>query len=167
MPSGLDLHIQDFDGKNITVLAEARVACGSAPGYLEELVALCADPRASVADGATWILKAELEDGLALPQEMTARLVASLDGVQSWQARLHLCQSVEALDLSADQAETVIRWAQALSNHDRPFLRAWSLHVIVTLARRFDSHRAEAEAALAAAEADPAASVRARARRLH
>ena len=66
----LEQYLADYDGKAVSLLSEARAVCQTAPEYLEELVSLCVDPRPFVSDGATWLLKAELEDGLALPSNV-------------------------------------------------------------------------------------------------
>ena len=164
--SKLEIHLTEYDGKAVSLLSEARAMCQTSPDYIEELITLCADPRPVVSDGATWILKAELEDGLNLSPDLTQRLVGALDNIQSWAASLHLCQSVERLSLTSSQADHFLEWARGFADHPRPFLRAWSLHARVVLGRETDRHHAEAEEALRKAETDKAASVRARARQL-
>ncbi|MEM8950998.1 MAG: hypothetical protein AAGA21_20025 [Pseudomonadota bacterium] len=116
--------------------------------------------------GATWIIKAELEEGATLSPALTERLIGSLNRLKAWQAMLHVCQIVDDLQLDADQAGRMTDWAKSLAGHSRPFLRAWSVHVRVALGRRFEDYQHEVDVALAAAERDLAASVRARARQL-
>lgn len=166
MSSRLENQLRDFDGVAVSILSEARVHCRDMPEYFDELVTLCFDPQSAVANGATWILKAETEDGIRLAPELVERIARSLDRVQSWQAKLHICQSVEGFQPTADQADRFFAWATSLADHPRPFLRAWSLHVRVVLGLKFEKHLRAAQIALAAADDDKAASVRARARQL-
>lgn len=166
MTTPLDTFLQVFDGADTSYLSDLRAALGQEPWFVENLVGLCGSPNETIANGATWILKAELEGGAVVSPQDTARLVAVLPKLAGWQAMLHFCQFAERLPLRDAQALHVIEWAQGLAEHDRPFLRAWALHAIITLGH---SHNAPGDTladALAKAERDPAASVRARARNL-
>jgi len=83
-----------------------------------------------------------------------------------WAAVLHLCQSVQYLTVSEENALALAQWLALMLAHQRPFVRAWALDAMGRLAaqdRRFEEQFAEA---LGAAQQDPAASVRARARNL-
>lgn len=166
MTSDLEQHLQAFDGVAVSILSEARFACRDAPGYVDELMRLCLDPRPHIAEGATWILKAEADDGAQFEPEAIEHLVSALDALASWQAELHICQSAEALMFTPNQARVFFDWAASREDHRRPFLRAWSLHAMVTTALRFDGFRSASETALSSADRDEAASVRARARAL-
>lgn len=166
MRDALEQHLLKFDGRAVSLLSETRIACSSLPGYLDDLAALCFDPRKYVSDGATWIIKAELDDGVKLPPDATECIVASLGRIQSWQAALHLCQSVEKLSLSPAQAKRFVDWAKTYANHSRPFVRAWSLHARVVLRHKVPEFGQEVRRDLQAAEVDKAASVRARVRQL-
>ncbi len=166
MTSQLEAGLQEFDGKAVSVLSELRGACGATPDYLDDVIALSADDRPLIARGATWMLKAELEEGAELSPEQTGHLVKMLGSIIEWQAVLHLCQSIEGLKLNEAQAVTFASWAAGYADHQRPFLRAWSLHARTVLGRRFEALWPEADLALTRAETDPAASVRARVRQL-
>ena len=159
-------YLQAFDGSAISLLSEARTACRGSACFFDDLMAHCLDPEPSISNGATWILKAELEDGASLTPAMTQTLIGSLERLRAWQAMLHVCQLVDYLELTAEQAGRMIAWARSLADHSRPFLRAWSVHVRVVLGRKFKAYQRDADAALALAENDKAASVRARARQL-
>ncbi len=166
MTPKLEDYLQEFDGVAVSVVSEARAACSSMPGYFDELIRLCADPRPTISIGATWILKAECDDGNSFGPALIDRLVQRLDDISPWQAQLHICQSFEAFEISAEHAKKFSGWAASLANHSRPLLRAWSLHLRVILSIRFEEFRRTAENALLKAEDDVAASVRARARNL-
>ena len=156
----------EFDGAAVSVLSEARADCRGHDRFFEDLIALSADPCGSVADGATWILKAELEDGAELTPQLAEVLVSALDRLTSWQSVLHVFQIIDKVRLNEAQAGRVIQRAKSFTVDKRPFLRAWSMHAIVVLGRAFVQYQHEAETALKQGEADKAASVRARARQL-
>jgi len=158
--------LEAFDGRAITLLSQAQAAHRGDAGFLEELVRLSCSGEGHVGVGASWILKDELEAGARLSGGDAARLVAGLEKVGAWQAQLHLCQCLEYVEFCAEQAVAVSDWARKFQGHERPFLRAWSLHLRIVLARRFSSLAADAAVALAVGAADDAGSVRARMRRL-
>lgn len=166
MTSELELRLEDFDGVAVSVLSEARAACRDAPDFISDLIRLCLDPRPNISVGATWILKAEADDGTDFPSAEIQPIIEGVDRIEHWQAKLHLCQSVERFDVTEDQAARLFRWAETLKNHSRPFVRAWSLHARVVLGARYDRLKKASLSALYAAENDEAASVRARARNL-
>ncbi|MFL4470937.1 hypothetical protein ACERZ8_14000 [Tateyamaria armeniaca] len=166
MQSQLEQHIEAYDGKAVTLLSQAMQACRGHPGCLDDVVGLCFDARPLISEGATWILKAEVENGTTVPPHLVARIAGDLDRLSSWQAHLHLCQSFDHLACNAEQTAEFFAWADKLRTHARPFLRAWSLHVLVKISLEFEGFRQAAERALIAGENDQAASVRARARKL-
>ncbi len=158
--------LRAFDGKAITLLSEAEVRHGSVPNYLNELVALSANDERHVSDGATWLLKASLDAGKRLSPAQTDTLLAGLGEITHWSAQLHVCQMLDALTVPGEQAEQVAEWLSGLLGHKRPFLRAWSMSALQSLAAQHSAFEVEARAALEAAKSDTAASVRARARNL-
>ena len=160
----LEKALARYDGKATDALAEIRAAFGDRRTFLSELISLATHEEATVADGATWLIKAQLDDGARLTSAETEALLGHLSAITSWQAQLHICQSVRHFDVPAHLANSCADWFEALLTIDRPFLRAWSMDALQQLARRDAELTERAETALAAAEQDPAASVRARAR---
>ncbi len=154
-----------YDGKATDILLEIRAVFGDRESFLSELVGLAAHDDAAVSDGATWLIKARLEDGARLTGSETDALLGRLQAIASWQAQLHICQSLQRLAVPEPLTEAVADWLTPLLTSERPFLRAWSMDALQELASRNASLAASAEAALDAALQDSAASVRARARR--
>lgn len=157
--------LEGFDGKTTDVLGQIRAAHGDEPAFLTALVRLAAHGNARIADGATWLIKDLLGDGIRLSAEQTQELTGRLTAISSWQAQLHLCQCAGHVAPPEAQAFAWADWLSALLAGKRPFLRAWSMDALQHLAARTPDLRARAAAALDDAENDPAASVRARARR--
>ena len=119
---------------------------------------------------ATWLLRAILEahegDGVELSSKHVARLCRGLERIERSDARLHVCQTVSLLSVPARNAEQMARFLRACSESDHKFVRAWAIDALQRLARQHARYRSEAAMALNAALEDPAASVRARARRI-
>ncbi len=153
-----------FDGKAISILSEAQAKYGEASTFLSELIELTASQEPNVSDGATWLIKANLEQGTRLTTVQTRNLIKNLEHVTTWQAQLHLCQSFDYLTIAGAQASSIADWLTPLLKHKRPFIRAWSMNAFHILADQHKKFSRQAKAALAEAEKDPAASVRARAR---
>ncbi|MEM7644862.1 MAG: hypothetical protein AAF366_20440 [Pseudomonadota bacterium] len=158
---GLEAALLAYDGKTVSILSAVRSAHGADPDILSKLVTLCGHPDRLVSDGATWILKAELEAGRGLDGRQTACLLAALPQLRGWQGRLHLCQIIPALTVTDAQRATLRDWLAPFLDHDRPLLRAWALDALCGVA-----DGAEIAVLLDRMEQDPAASVRARVRAL-
>lgn len=158
--------LRAYDGKATSALSEARARFGGNAGFLGELAELSASQEGFVSDGATWLIKTCAESGVRPGPVETASIVARLDAVPTWQAALHLCQTAEFLVFTPDQARRFADWAARFLDHDRPFLRAWSVTALYHAARGAPDLAPRAEAALVRAETDGAASVRARARKI-
>lgn len=158
--------LRAFDGKAISTLTETRARLGGRADFLGELAVLIGSQEGSVSDGATWLIKNCAESGdVPGPAELAA-IVARLDAVSTWAAALHLCQTAEFFAFTPDQARDFAEWAARYHEHERPFLRAWSMNALQHAAGCAPDLAPFAEAALLAAEQDKAASVRARARKV-
>ncbi|WP_421723142.1 hypothetical protein [Bauldia sp.] len=154
-----------FDGKATTILSEIRAKFGGEPTFVSEVVRLASAKNPQISDGSTWLIKNCLEDGVRLTPSQTEDLVAHLDAVTSWQAQLHICQSLQYMEIPARLADLFAAWLTPLLRSDRPFLRAWSMDALQHLASRSPKLSRQAEDALETAGRDSSASVRARARR--
>lgn len=157
----LEMALLAYDGATVSILSDARRAHGGSPNFLFDLVELCDHADPLVSDGATWILKADLAGGSRLGAALTARLVEALPGLPGWQGCLHVCQMVAKLDLTDGQRLVLCDWLRPLTEHDRPFLRAWATDAMCQLV-----DVDEADILLSRMAMDPAASVRARVRAL-
>ncbi|MEO0591625.1 MAG: hypothetical protein AAFZ11_13860 [Pseudomonadota bacterium] len=149
----------------MSVLGEAEAAFAAEPGFVDAGLALIGDEADYVGSGATWLLKSFLERGGTLSAPQTQALITALPRAAHWSTQLHLSQSIRHLSLTATQATACTDWIGPLLMHKRPFLRAWSLDALAHVAQAHAEYREEFRKALRQASEDPAASVRARARR--
>ena len=58
--SRLEPCIKEFDGITVSILSEARVSCRNTPGYFEDLITLCFDPRLQLPMGLLGFLKQKI-----------------------------------------------------------------------------------------------------------
>ncbi|MEO0440968.1 MAG: hypothetical protein AAF067_08845 [Pseudomonadota bacterium] len=161
----LDL-LRTYDGRAISILGEIEAEFGAGDDYLDKLITFAAHEQVEVSDGATWLIKSALENGARFSAGQTAALCQTVSDTTTWQAQLHVCQSVQYLDLSQTDAAVMAEWLKPLLTHDRPFLRAWSLDALCRIGVVHEEYAEAAREALATADEDNAASVRARARKL-
>lgn len=165
-PESLREELAAFDGKALTILGEIEARHDTKTGYRNALTALASDPTPAIASGATWLIKHYLEnDGLLTPYQID-QLLSATPSMTDWMAQLHLCQSIQYLELSEEEAIILIPWLDILMSHQRAFLRAWALDALCHLTRQHAVFSHIAIVALETAEADTAASVRARARNI-
>lgn len=162
LPEALEVRLTQAAGRFATLLSETRMALRDRSGFHDEIVALIGNDDTVLADGASWILKAELESGWQISATLSTALLDHLPKVTSWPTQLHLLQSLDRLRLSPPDRTRFRDWATPLMQHKRPLIRAWAMHACVRLAEDTNG----ASGILDTADADPAASVRARARRL-
>ena len=130
--------------------------------FLTELVTLASDVEPVISEGATWIIKAELERGQTLSPQDVLQLASRLDHVTAWQAQLHICQSLRHVAVPEEAVSVLEEWLTALLNAPRPFLRAWAVDGLC----RLRGASVETDALLEKMGEDKAASVRARVRNL-
>lgn len=155
-----------FDGKAVSCLSEASAKFKAAPDYLSQLVALAGVREAEIAAGATWMLKDHLEHGGSLPRDLVAPVLQTLTSMPSWSAILHILQSVRYLDLRDVNDPAIFEAIVGFTRHERPFLRAWAVDALCHWSTVHPNVQRQAEYALKRAGNDPAASVRARARKI-
>lgn len=158
--------LHSYDGRSVTMLSELAARHKDAPSFLDSVITLSAAAEDNISDGATWIIKLHVDDGGALSPKQTGALVKNCARITSWSAQLHVCQIIDRLKLSPSQAAALAPWLKPLLSYDRPFLRAWALNALCAVASAHDRFRKQAIDALAEAENDKAASVRARARNI-
>jgi len=158
--------LAEFDGRRTAPLERIREAGPPSTHLVSEALGFIDADDARIAAAATWLLRAWWEDGLVMEAGEWDTLVSSLAGVSDPWACLHLAQSVRVLDVPDRHANDVAAFLERCRASDRPFLRAWAMDGLVQLGRTHRRFRTAGDAALADAFEDPAASVRARARRV-
>jgi hypothetical protein len=164
--AAIDEAVATFDGAHVAPLGAVAADMPATPSILDHLIDLCFASGENAQIAASWLLKNYLEQGAKLAKGQNVRIADGLPQVGPWQARLHFAQSFRWIDCgdsrSAETAQILSQWFQS----EHKFLRAWACDAIWRLGQRYDPLRQLAIDTALAAEADPAASVRARARNL-
>lgn len=163
---GITADLIDYDGKSVERLEAMQKRYTPDDAVLSELVRLSVHADENPAIGASWLLHSWLSGGASLPPIATAELTDGLGGLPGHWVRLHACRLVPALVLTPTQAAAWADFLVACRAEERPFLRAWATDGLVRLAAIHVEHSKAAQRAVEEAMSDPAASVRARARRI-
>lgn len=157
--------ILSFDGKHVDELKAAVVLEPIATDWN----AVCdyfshADVRLQMA--STWVVKAALENGLAVPSDVVDALIVASSQLTSWEAILHVLQSVRFMSLSKAQKKELLAFAAINEMHNKTLVQVWALDAFVRLSIADPEMIKQVEQKLANAHHHKAASVRARARNL-
>lgn len=158
--------LSKFDGRTTTILSGIEAVHGQEEGYTNSLIFLVGDGETNQSDGATWLIKAWLEQRKPFSKVQSHELIQRLPLIHSWQSQLHMCQSIRNLTICASDASHVCDWLHCLLSHEKPFLRAWSLDALLVIAKTHEIYSTLAAKALNSGLEDEAPSVRARARSL-
>ena len=156
--------LKDYDGRNTDTLKWVAKQFSEQIDYGAELVEIIKGDNDLLAEGASWLLKNWLEGGSFIDQATTACLLKKPETFATWQTQLHICQTLQYLSLENAICDDTADWLKALTSHKRPFLRAWALDGLSTIALQHSRFLHAAEFALGKAQDDPSATVRARAR---
>lgn len=162
----LRIALEDYDGRHKAVLEWIRDGIEPVPPLLDEAIALAADEERLIAAGATWVLRAWIEGGAVLDAGAVGRLARVLPRIAADHARQHVCQIVRWIEVPARHAAAFLGFLESCRQSPRPFVRAWAVDGLFRLAVAHPRYAAPADAALGRAREDPAASVRARVRRI-
>lgn len=163
-PRRLDSLVQAYRRRGVPALEEALAQIPPSAAWLDVLIQACAEPQQAIC--ATWMLRAYLAGEAHLDPRQTAALLRLLVRVKDRDARLHLCQAVGDLQIPARNAGQLARFLEDCASAPAKFLRAWGVDGFHRLALQHPSHRPRARGLLERAAQDPAASVRARVRRI-
>ncbi len=155
--------LMEWDGKSAAYLKQLAEDQGQASGYLEDVIHLCHDPNPRVHTGATWLLKHAIGRGAQVP---FSRVKDAVHPQISWEARLHIFQSLSAMDLTSDQVGDLVPVIQEALTSKRAILRAWALDALYRCALVSPEVEGLWEVAASQAMAKEKASVKARLRNI-
>lgn len=166
MAGPLEDALHAYDGKDIERLHQIRDVLEPSQARLKEAIALAGYPDLDVARGATWLFKAWLDQGAKCTPATVQWLADHLGTMSDPVVCQHIAQCLGALRVPKVSAPCFAESLERGCGSERPFLRAWAMDGLVRLAEQHPDYRPVADAKVAAGMSDPAASVRARARRI-
>ena len=158
--------ISAFDGKRVAPLeAFCDEAIFDEP-LLRELVEICVHGETRQVTAASWILLQFARQNDKLVPELSKDLCRAFCESQDWEPQLHMLQAFSLFQLETEERELAAQRCRELSAAENKLVRAWSLYGLVCIAKEDPAFRDEAQKLCEQGLDDPAASVRARARRL-
>lgn len=156
--------LEAFDGKHAEPLVELLDGTPATEENIQALLALAEHDQPLVRAGATWVLKQWHAHGVEFSAEMVDGLVLLLGRETEWGSQLHLLQMLSELVIPQASGRQLKASTTKLAVGENKFVRAWAASTLANLADQHPSYRKAALAALAAADQDSAASVKARVR---
>lgn len=160
----LQSEIEAWDQKSAEDIRRIYDAYCQNANCISSFIKLLSEKQSS--SGASWCLKARLEDGAVLSAAQSKAIAACLLNLSDWQSKLHILQCFQHLKLTVQSkkpCEAFIR--EALIDKNK-FLRAWAYHGFHTLAAAFPEYKDEFSKIVSIAMRDEAPSVKARIRNL-
>jgi len=158
--------LADYDGKHVETLQELFHAYEPKAAVMRQCIRLSTSERWQSALGATWLMYHWLKNGASLTKKLIAEQAALLPDVTNKWAQMHITRCVPLIEIQQDQAAAFAQFLEGCCGNKMPFLRAWAMDSLYRLALRHDECMPLARARMEAAQDDPAASVRARLRRI-
>lgn len=159
--------LQQFNGKNVSVLQSIVTDLKPEPTDIEMLCAIAEEEDDNLPVGATWVLK-QLHDRrkLRFTRDQSRVLLKLLLQANNPWARLHLLQLLAGIEIESRRCQTLLRWLTAAIADEHKLVRAWAFHGFWVLACQHPRYRDQVEELLEAGRNDPVAAVRARIRQL-
>ncbi|MCW9034044.1 MAG: hypothetical protein OQJ97_07460 [Rhodospirillales bacterium] len=133
--------ISKWDGQSVDALDVIFSQSKETVNFSSELISLMDD--VALQKGTTWLLKKVVEMEKQLGDEDSESLCYLLPKIDNWEARLHILQVFEYLNIPREckyLAEIFIR--EGLKDTNK-FIRAWAYSAFYELATQFPEYRSE------------------------
>lgn len=156
--------LANWDGKDTAYLSALYQHSREEHSFLDDLLSLLAVDN--LQSGATWLIKAYCADGGQMSEAQVELLYSRLLGITSWQAKLHLLQSMSYIVIPDHHKSLLEHFARQCMDDKHTFVCAWSYHAFFHLANTHTEYRAEAVRLFDDAVENGSASVKARVRTL-
>ncbi len=158
--------LSEFDGRDTRPLESVRTSHEPTSELVATLLVHMGSDEERIQIAATWLLKAFVRDGLELDGDAVARLSKTLSGIPDGHAALHICQVIGRLEIPEPAADAYGAFVRRGLESSATFVRAWATDALHHIALQHPRYADEASKAVARALADPAPSIRARARKI-
>ncbi|MGJ8528172.1 hypothetical protein [Maritalea sp.] len=157
--------ILSFDGKHVDELKLA-VKNGISGAEWHQVATYFSHPDTRLQASATWLVKTALEQSKPVPSDVVDSLLSNSALLTGWEAKLHLLQSIQFLDIDDAQTQNVRGFIKSCEASSKTLLRVWALDAFVRLNCNDEIGVDIAKGKTQSALKDDAASMRARARNL-
>ena len=160
----IEIEIAAWDGKSADYIAAIFSSHHKQPKFVDTLIKLA--EITSYQKGATWLLKAWLEDGNKLNKNQVKKIYRHLENLEHWEARLHMLQCLPFMPIGEDEKKSVEAYLRTTLTDSNKFVRAWTYNGFYELAKEHPEFRNETKQFFEMAMKDESASVKARIRNL-
>ena len=161
MNEQLQKMLAEWDGQAVEPIESVYQQYRELPDFAEQLLTMAAQVNTAV--GATWLLKAYLQDGGECDADECYLLGP---GFSDWQARLHLLQSMERLPISEARRQSVEYWLRYCVMDDNKMVRAWAYNGLYLLQKQFPQYTDEVKDLIERGQDDDSKAVQARIRQI-
>ncbi|MES0885019.1 hypothetical protein [Roseibium sp. SCP14] len=129
-----------WDGKLTKPLEEVFAVHRADPDFLGSLIDLSENEACERA--STWLLKHHFDTkGEPLSFSQTRKHLASLPHVRHWEAKLHILQYLDQLEVPAEAETTISDFITEALTSQNKLVRAWAYYGLATLAYRFPKRK--------------------------
>ncbi|MBL4592009.1 MAG: hypothetical protein JKY96_08625 [Phycisphaerales bacterium] len=162
----MKFEIAAWDYKTMPAIRAVYGNYAAHPSFVKDIVHLVGGVKTEV--GASWLLEHHLDnDGKGLDDNLIDQIYSSVTGLTHRGSRLHILQCMGRMPIPEKRIEDIEEFLRVCLEDQSKFVRAWTYSGIHALAVQYESYQEEAiEMIEEAAQGDPAASVRARCRKL-
>lgn len=160
----LEQVLQQWDGKSAEDIGCIYDRYVGRTDFVSSIIALI--KKGDSQKGASWLLKRYLENEQQLEPKQTAQLWTLLSGLECWETKLHLLQSLPYLKIGNNDKQKVEYFLRRCLSDNNKFVRAWAYHGFYELSLQYPEHQEETKKCFALAMEDEAASVKARIRNI-
>jgi len=160
----LESEIANWDGHCATDIEEIFDRYLSGADFINHLITLLDDEL--LQNGASWLLKHYFETSGVIDKNQAELILSKLYQLNTWQAQLHILQSLAYIPIAVDKKEHVEYFLRnSLSSKNR-YVRAWAYDGFYLLSTQFSEYAVEVEQFFEMAMKDEAPSVKARIRNI-
>lgn len=160
----IEQDLSNWDGKSATDIQGLYDARHREPDFADAIIELSF--VLAFEKGATWLLKAWLEDGNTLEQSKISKIYESLSQLEHWEAKLHLLQIIPFMPVTEADKENVYNFLKTTLTSQNKFVRAWSYNGFYEISRQHSKYLNETKQYFEMAMRDEAPSVKARIRNI-
>ncbi len=114
----------------------------------------------------TWLMKHHYDNGYSLQEKQIISIYQHADQVEFWQAKLHLLQLVEMIQIPNVVLNEIDLFARKNFKEQQPFIKAFALYSLFILSKQIPEYRAEVREMCQLVLEEGKASTKARARKV-
>ncbi|MDA7925825.1 hypothetical protein N9B46_03170 [Mariniblastus sp.] len=158
--------LSKYDGKRIGSLHTLAQHLLTGDGSVDELIVLSCSEDTRIQTATTWVLKYLHEQNISFSQKQTNELIQLACKNHHWEAKLHILQILPKLKISSQECDYLRNCFRDQKNSENKLVRTWTYNGLAVLANQHSQFQSEVNDILNEAQHDPAASVRARIRKI-